>query len=234
MVQISVCMASYNGGLFIAQQLKSILNQLTANDEIVISDDGSTDDTIHIIQYLEDPRIKLYFNTQRHGPIGNFENALRHSSGQLIILSDQDDIWLPNKVEVIKTLLIEYDLILTNCEVINQQGIVLHPSFFELRGSRQGFWQNLYRNSYIGCCMAFRRTVLDYALPFPKQIHMHDWWIGLMVELKGRVIFYDDPLIKYVRHGKNASPTGEKGFRLDKRLSNRFFLLWNVAKRLFA
>lgn len=233
MAQISVCMASYNGGQFIRQQLYSILSQLADNDEIIVSDDGSTDNTVQIIQHIADPRIKVYLNKGRHGPIGNFENALQHSSGQFIFLADQDDIWLPKKVEVISTLLAESDLILTDCEVIDQQGNVLYPSFFAYRGSRRGFWANLYRNSYIGCCMAFRREVLAYALPFPVQIHMHDWWIGLLVETKGRITLHNKPLIKYVRHGGNASPTGETtGYNFSKQIVNRFFLLWNVAKRL--
>ena len=80
--------------------------------------------------------------------------------------------------------------------------------------------------------MAFRREVLTYALPFPIHVHMHDWWIGLLVEAKGRVFFYPKTLIKYVRHGANASPTGETGYKWTRRLFNRFLLLLQVVKRL--
>jgi glycosyltransferase involved in cell wall biosynthesis len=233
MTQVSVCMASFNGSQFIKQQLHSILVQLTDEDEVIVSDDGSTDNTLLILKSFNDERIKIFINEGRHGPIGNFENALKHSTGKLILLADQDDLWLPNKVETVKTLLINHDLVLSDCEVIDQKGNMLYPSFFTHRGSRRGFWANIYRNSYIGCCMAFQRDILAYILPFPNQIHMHDWWIGLLVELKGRVAFYDKPLIKYVRHGGNASPTGETtGYGFSKQVINRFFLLWNVAKRL--
>ncbi|GAB3944236.1 glycosyltransferase family 2 protein [Spirosoma harenae] len=234
MAYVSVCIATYNGSAFIERQLSSILAQLDSGDEVIISDDGSTDNTVAIITNFADPRIKLLINKNRHGPIGNFENTLQHTSGQLIFLSDQDDIWLPNKVAVIRSLLEKYDLVLSNCEVVDQSGKVLHPSFFQTRGSKPGFWMNLYRNSYMGCCMAFRRNVLAYSLPFPKRIHMHDWWIGLLVEAKGRVTFYEEPLIQYVRHGNNASPTGEQGYSFLKQLTNRLFLLLNVAKRLLA
>ncbi|NEU68857.1 glycosyltransferase family 2 protein [Spirosoma agri] len=231
---ISICMATYNGSQFIEQQLISILQQLDEDDEIIISDDGSTDDTLEIIKQFSDQRIKIFINANIHGPTGNFENALEHCSGRYIFLADQDDIWLPDKVAVISNLLIDYDLVLTDCEVVNQMGHQIHSSFFEHRGSRKGFWTNLYKNSYIGCCMAFRRDILQYILPFPKQIHMHDWWIGLLVEAKGKTIFYKKPLIKYVRHGGNASPTGETGYSFAKQLLNRLFLFFNVAKRLLA
>ena len=155
------------------------------------------------------------------------------ASHGMILLADQDDIWLPDKVEKIRELLKSSDLVLSDCQVVNENGAVIHESFFKHRGSKPGFWHNVYRNSYIGCCMAFRREITDYVLPFPKQIHMHDWWIGLLVEVKGRVCFYPKPLIRYVRHGSNASPTGEKGYGLMERLRNRLFLVMCVAVRLW-
>ena len=232
MTRISVCMTTYNGAQFIEKQLNSIVYQLGQDDEIIISDDQSTDDTLQIINKFSDSRIKVFRNNIRLGPVKNFQNALQYSTGKFIILADQDDIWLPDKVEDTYSLLLDNDLILADCEVVDNSGKVIHPSFFEFRGSRPGFWSNLYRNSYVGCCMAFRRDIFAYILPFPNQIHMHDWWIGLLVEAKGRVSFYKKPLIKYVRHGGNASPTGEVGYGFLKQFTNRFFLLINVVKRL--
>ncbi|WP_240543517.1 glycosyltransferase family 2 protein [Spirosoma foliorum] len=225
-------MATYNGELYIERQLKSILQQLDINDEIIISDDGSTDKTLQIIDGFADRRIKVFVNKKRRGPVGNFENALLNSCGQYIYLADQDDIWLPDKISTINSLLKNHDLVLADCEVVDQNGNLLQASFFEHRGSSPGFWNNLYRNSYMGCCMAFRREILDYVLPFPSKIHMHDWWIGLLVEAKGRVIFYEEPLIKYVRHGGNASPTGEVGYGFYRKFSNRLFLLVYLIKHL--
>ncbi|GAB4047134.1 glycosyltransferase family 2 protein [Spirosoma litoris] len=225
-------MATYNGELYIERQLKSILQQLGENDEIVISDDGSTDKTLQLINGFADRRIKVFVNKKHRGPIGNFENALLNSGGQYIYLADQDDIWLPDKILTINSLLKNHDLVLTDCEVVDQNGSLLQSSFFKHRGSSPGFWNNLYRNSYMGCCMAFRREILEYVLPFPSKIHMHDWWIGLLVEAKGRVIFYEKPLIKYVRHGGNASPTGEVGYGFYRQFSNRLFLLVNLIKHL--
>lgn len=234
MNRISVCMATYNGAKFIKRQLLSILHQLNDNDEIIISDDNSSDNTLTIVRSLGDNRIKVSTNQGRPGPLGNFEYAIKQAEGDFILLADQDDEWLPDKVSTLRALLQNYDVVLSDCQVVNEKNEVIYPSFFVHRNSKPGFWHNLLKNSYIGCCMAFRREILTYVLPFPPKIHMHDWWIGLLVETKGRVYFHTQPLIYYIRHGSNASPTGEGGYGWLKRLQNRFYLLWYVSKRLLA
>ncbi|MCX6214054.1 glycosyltransferase family 2 protein [Spirosoma sp.] len=232
-MRVSVCMAVYNGASFIERQLNSILRQLNTDDEIIISDDSSTDSTCEIIDSLHDSRIRLVKNIFQRGPVGNFENALGLASGDFVFLSDQDDEWLPNKVADTVILLENYDLVLSDCRVVNSLGDIIYKSFFQHRRSQPGFWKNLYKNSYNGCCMAFRRDVLSYALPFPSKIHMHDWWIGLLVEVKGRTYFYPKPLINYTRHGGNASPTGEDGYSLKVKIANRVSLFICVIQRLW-
>lgn len=232
MKNISVCMATYNGEKYIRRQLLSILSQLGPDDEVIISDDQSTDRTIERIRQLNDYRIQISTNEGRRGPLGNFEQALVRATGKLILLADQDDIWMPDKVSTVQSLLQDYDLVLSDCQVVDESEKMLYKSFFHRRGSQPGFWYNLYKNSYIGCCMAFRREVLVYALPFPRYIHMHDWWIGLLVECKGNVCFYPNPLIQYVRHANNASPTGETGYSIHKRIINRLLMLIHVVKRI--
>lgn len=232
-MRVSVCIATYNGAAFIERQLKSILIQLHSLDEVIVSDDNSTDATCQLVKSLNDPRIRLIMNSGRKGPVGNFENALRLASGNFIFLADQDDEWLPDKVSETVAFLKIHDLVLSDCRVVDKSGGLIHESFFRLRKSRPGFWANLYKNSYNGCCMAFRRDVLDYALPFPPTIHMHDWWIGLLVEAKGRTYFYPKPLINYTRHGGNASPTGEEGYGFKTKIANRLLLFISIAKRLW-
>ncbi|GAB3793517.1 glycosyltransferase family 2 protein [Spirosoma humi] len=232
MNKISVCLASYNGERYIKQQLNSILLQLNSEDEVIVSDDGSSDNTIKVICSLQDQRIKIYNNSGPRGPLSNFESALERATGDYIFLADQDDIWLPDKILIYRPLLDKYDLVLSDCHVVDKEGVMLKKSFFDYRGSRPGFWYNIYKNSYMGCCMAFRREIFSYILPFPKNIYMHDWWIGLLVEVRGSVFFCHHPTINYVRHGSNASPTGEAGYSYQKKLVNRFIMLLNITKRL--
>ena len=99
MKRISVCMASYNGEAFIGKQLRSIIDQLNVDDEVIISDDNSTDNTLSVISMFDDARIRVSSNQGRRGPVGNFEQALNKACGEYILLADQDDIWHQIKLE---------------------------------------------------------------------------------------------------------------------------------------
>lgn len=209
-MNVSICMATYNGEKYIKEQLESIINQIDKNDEIIISDDSSTDNTVEIIKEINDDRIRLYENNKFRNPISNFENALKKVNNELIFLCDQDDIWENNKVDIMKKELMNYDLVVSDCKVVDSNLNTIEDSFFHLRNSGKGFAKNLYKNTYLGCCMAFNKKILEKALPFPKNIPMHDIWLGMIGESFGNTVFIENKLIKYRRHGNNASPTAEK------------------------
>jgi glycosyltransferase involved in cell wall biosynthesis len=179
MIRISVCITSYNGGAYLEKQLSSIIKQISNNDEIIISDDGSTDNTIEIIKGFNDPRIKLFNNYKGNNLIDNFENALTKASGEYIFLSDQDDIWETDKIDIMLGYLQQHDLVVSDCSIIDLNDNIIQDSFFKLRNSGKGILKNIKKNSYMGCCMAFNRFVLEKALPLPKKMPMHDWWIGI-------------------------------------------------------
>ncbi len=231
-MKITVCIATYNGQKYIATQLESILKQLSVNDEVVISDDSSTDRTVDIIKEFNDKRIRLYEHNRFHNPVFNFENALKKTSGDIIFLSDQDDIWLDNKVKVIVKLLHSYDLVVSDCILIDEDESILNDSYFELRGSGSGFIHNLYKNSYLGCCMALKRNILEKALPFPKTIPMHDMWIGMVGQLFGKTYFCKEKLVKYRRHRDNLSPTLRKNTNsIANKFKFRLILLYHIIRK---
>ena len=203
-LKISVCLATYNGEAYIQQQLTSILTQLNQEDEVIISDDHSTDDTLTVIASFQDNRIKIFSNPNKSGAVTNFENALKQATGEIIFLADQDDVWLPDKVKIQVALLEKNDLVLSDAIVVDELGNVQHPSFFKMNYSGKGLIRNWVNNSYMGCCMAFNRKVLTHVLPFPEKIAMHDSWIGLNASLIGKSYFLNTPLIHYRRHGKNT------------------------------
>ena len=134
---ISVCIATYNGERYIVEQIKSILCQINSDDEIVISDAGSTDNTVKEIASINDDRIKLLtYNGNTSAPKSsvftkmdavrlNFENALSNSKGDIIFLADQDDIWMSNKVQRCLNELDKFDCIIHDCTVINNDKEVL-------------------------------------------------------------------------------------------------------------
>lgn len=227
---ISVCIATYNGEKYIKEQLDSILIQLDEKDEIIISDDGSSDKTINLIESYNDVRVKLFKNSFRNLVL-NFEFALTKAKGDYIFLSDQDDVWLPNKVEVCVKYLNSFEVVVSNCKVVNEDLKIINDSFFKLNNSKKGLISNLIKNSYLGCCLSFRKEILEKALPFPKSIPMHDIWLGFVAEIFFKAKFINEPLILYRRHGKNESPTGENSpYRLYKQLSFRFNILRNLPK----
>jgi glycosyltransferase involved in cell wall biosynthesis len=227
---VSVCITTFNGEKYIFEQLQSILNQLNQEDEVIVSDDGSTDTTIEIIKDFNDKRIRIYVNEKDKGLISNVENSLIHAKGDYIFLSDQDDIWLPEKVNVCKSYLQQVDLVVSDCYVTDKELKIIHDSFIELNNSQQNKWKALFRNPYLGCCMAFKRSVLTKALPFPDKIPMHDIWIGNVAAFHFNVKFIPQKLICYRRHGLNASTASEPtkaGFfkKIDYRTSLIFSLI---------
>ena len=222
---ISVCIATYNGSLYIKEQLQSLLLQLSISDEVLVADDGSTDNTVDVINAIGDPRIRLIAAGGNLGVVKNFERILLVAEGEYIFLCDQDDIWLPNKVtESISLLKNGVTLVVTDCRVVDCDLNVINSSFFELRKSGPGLFKNIWKNSYLGCCIAFNRILLARALPFPANIPMHDIWLGCIAEVYGSVKFLPKQLSLYRRHTCAKTPTGSKsqysfymklGFRLN-------------------
>ena len=206
---ISVCLTTFNGKKYIVKQLGSILSQLENEDEVIISDDGSSDCTLELIQSIADRRIKIFKNNQKRGIQSNVENALNQAKGDVIFLSDQDDFWLPDKVHVVVTALQNNDLIVSDCFITDKDLNIVHESFFQQNNSQSNKWKALIRNPYLGCCMAFNRKVLEKSLPFPASIPMHDIWIGNIAAFNFKVSFIPEKLIYYRRHGNNVSSASE-------------------------
>lgn len=227
-------MALRNGAAHLQEQVMSILSQLGADDELVVSEDRSCDRSLDIIDAFEDRRIKVVY-APRPGVVANFENALNHSSGELIFLSDQDDVWHSDKIRIMRLQLVDHDMVVCNCALIGEDNQIHDKLFFELNGSGKGLLNNLIRNSYMGCCMAFRREVLSKALPFPGDIPVHDQWLGLVAELYFRPVFLDKVLVYHRRHSHNASTTsGRSTLPYTRRVSHRFHLVKNLVKRSYA
>ena len=227
-------MAVKNGEAFVREQILSILPQLAGDDELIISDDHSTDNTLEILNQLCDRRIRIIQNPSS-GLISNFENALRSAQGTYIFLADQDDIWMSEKVETTLQFLKRYDLVVSDCIVVNENLELRHESFYSTNGSRKGILRNLMHNSYMGCCMAFHRKILSKALPFPKEIPMHDLWLGLIAETCFTVKFLEKPLIYHRRHLHNASTTSHPSkASLTRKVGKRIWLLKKIIELSYA
>ncbi len=231
---ISVCIATYNGERYIRQQIESIVCQLNVDDEIIVSDDGSTDGTLDIVKGIGDKRIKIIEGPGRKSPILNFECALKASKGDFIFLSDQDDVWKPDKVEICMKWLKTYHCVVSDAEVTDNRLKLLYPSLYAIMQVRQGrIYNTIWKNGYTGCCMAFRRNVLEASLPFPKNIPMHDIWIGNVAAYKYNVILIPDRLIHFRRHENTISCNGKGSkFTIWQQMKFRLNIIKNIIRLL--
>jgi glycosyltransferase involved in cell wall biosynthesis len=231
---ISVCLATYNGEKYIKEQIDSILCQIRKNDELIISDDGSTDKTCEAIMACADSRIKLIKNTSLHGYAHNFENALKHASGSYIFFADQDDVWLSNKVDMILPFLQEDNLVITDAFITNEI-LEIKGRLSQWRKYKKGYLWNLYKSIYMGCTMALTKRIKNYCMSFPKNVQAHDTWIGLLCELKFNVVYIDTPLILYRRHENNTSEVGMKSTKsLSAKYIFRYIMLTETLKRFIS
>lgn len=224
-MRLSVCIATFNGAMFIAEQLESVVAQLNPGDEIVVADDGSSDGTVAELAAFS-PWVRVVSIERVGGVVKNFERVISAALGDVIVLCDQDDIWLPGRLKLIRQALIDNDLVVLNGEIVDAEAVRRGVTVFEVVGMKSGFLANLAKNSFIGCCMAFRRSLRDRILPFPSGVPWHDWYIGLVAEWIGRVERIDDITLLYRRHGGNFSPTGEKSRNtLWRKLAMRWAVL---------
>lgn len=205
---VSVVMCVYNGEPYLRYQIDSILTQSYSQIELLILDDCSTDRSTNIInEYLKkDQRIRLIQNQQNLGFNKNFEKGFQLCNGELIAISDQDDIWLTDKISRLVESIGHHILVYSNSTTIDEQGNSLpeklntkidhidNPSF-------KGFLDD---NFITGHTCLFKRRLLHYILPFPKDVFFYDWWMGFAAAYVGQVKYLDEVLTKYRVHPKSA------------------------------
>ena len=213
---VSVAMCTYNGAKYLHEQLDSILTQTRVPNELIVCDDGSTDATLKILDEFKKKAqflVKIYCNVTRLGSTKNFEKAISLCSGEIIVLSDQDDVWLPLKLERIEQVFREQPdagYTFSNALVVDE---MLHPLGYtmwdqalftcrERRRFKKGQQIDIFlkRNVVTGATMAFRRRLNNLVLPIP-ELWIHDAWISLLGSAVGeRGVIIGEPLIKYRQH----------------------------------
>jgi len=236
---ISVCMATYNGEKYIEEQVKSIMMQLGEEDELVVSDDSSTDDTIKILESFNDKRIKIFNNEKENNKehpfrsvTKNYENALKNTKGDYIFLSDQDDVWLPNKVKTMLPFLQKDCLVISDSWLVNDNLEKLYKSS-KFKPYKKGFFNNFGRTKNLGCSFAFTKRVRDYALPFPKELISHDIWIRVLAELKFDIAYIAEPLFYYRRHSSNLSDVQKSKNTIFIIIKYRAVIFYECLKRYY-
>jgi glycosyltransferase involved in cell wall biosynthesis len=208
-------MATYNGEEFVAEQINSILRQLSSEDELVVVDDASRDRTVEVVRALDDPRIRLLPNQVNRGYVASFERAIAASTGRYVMLSDQDDIWLPGRVELLIKSLENKCFAASNFTVFGGTANRLQKVQLRERDSRRWI-ANLFATwvgyrPYYGCTMAFRAAGKKLVLPFPAFLNeTHDQWIALVANLHREMIHVEAPTVARRLHDQNTTPKSRR------------------------
>jgi glycosyltransferase involved in cell wall biosynthesis len=216
---VSIAMASYNGERFIHEQIDSILNQTYPNIELVIVDDCSKDETVSIIKKYQEKysNIKLIENTINSGVTKTFEKAIQASTGEFIAISDQDDIWESNKIEILMNEIGDYDAVYSNSLLVDARGNSLNKSFTTIMNMKTykcgaPFFLS---NSVPGHTILMKKVFVDKILPFPKDM-LFDLWIGFCAAGNNGIKFVDKTLVKYRQHESNTIGTRDSKNKKQK------------------
>jgi glycosyltransferase involved in cell wall biosynthesis len=209
-------MCTYNGEAYVGDQLLSIAKQIYPPDELIICDDGSTDNTLQVLDQFSKEApfpVRVHRNEQRLGPTRNFEKAISLCKGDFVFLSDQDDVWMPQKVDKLRQALMNNpdagyvfsDALIVD-EILRPMGYTMWQSIKFTRGQRRQFEQGkqlevlLKRNVVTGATIAFRAGLKSVVLPIPDE-SIHDEWIALLASSLGMYgVLIEEPLIQYRQH----------------------------------
>ena len=233
MEKIDILLATYNGSKYLHEQLDSILSQSYENINVIIRDDGSSDNTVMIIKEYEqkDNRVKLLSdNLGNLGFVRNFEELMKNSTSEYLMFSDQDDIWYNNKVETsykrIKAIEEKNGkscpiLVHTNSKIMNYE--TRTKSLFISDCAKKSSFENSFFNFFVqGSTMLINGSLKREALPFSKEVYLHDRYLHLIAEFIGIRSYIDVPTMDYRQHSNNE--IGSRGTNIIKRLiSNRYF-----------
>ncbi len=237
-LRVSVCLAAYDGERFIAEQVRSILGQLSPHDELIICDDGSHDGTREIVASIVDSRIILHSFSSNVGHVRNFERAIKIATGDLVFLSDQDDVWSSDKyLIVVDCFLKNPDVVLVHhaLSTTDANGYTIDQLWNPLQDGRQFrlfyLLRQLFKCQVFGCAVAFRRSLIDVVLPFPAKTYAHDHWLAVVAGVCGPVLFLNKPLVRYRKHDANLTP--KSGMHWPNRVTVRLRLLAMIAVAIF-
>ncbi len=227
--RLSVALCTYNGAKYLREQLDSIASQTYPPDELVVCDDRSVDGSVEIAKTFASRApfpVRLYVNEEGLGTIKNFESAIGLCEGDFVALSDQDDVWLPNKLEVTLRAMREAEdrygvatpiLVHTDLRVVDPERRLIAPSFYKHQGYRRShknpLAKLLVKNYVTGCTLMMNRALRNAGLPIPREAMMHDWWLALVAAALGRVVSLPEATVLYRQHGGNAVGAGRRSLK---------------------
>ena len=217
---ISIALCTCEGSFFLPEQLESLMEQSLLPGELVVSDDASTDGTVQLLEAFTEKapfEVKLVQNETRLGAVQNFNQALGLCRGRYVALCDQDDTWLPGRLESSLQAMEEAEkqwgskmplLVHSDLKVVDAGGEVVNSSFMKMRKirhiERQPLSKLLAQNFVTGNTVLINRPLLEAALPVAGDAIMHDWWLALVAAALGKIVFIEEPTVLYRQHSQNV------------------------------
>jgi glycosyltransferase involved in cell wall biosynthesis len=232
-MNISVCMATYNGEAYVERQIASILEQLSPRDEVIVVDDCSTDRTIETLKKIGDSRIAIHVNDRNRREVFSFSRAISLAGNDIIFMSDQDDVWMPGRANLMKQRLIESgaDVVSSNLQWIDAAEVPIDVPYDGVAASSSAkHVRNIAdiligKTNYFGCAMAFRREFVPVVTPIPAFVESHDLWIALASNLARSNLHLDEPTLLKRKHDGNATSTVSNRSLYRKLRSRAIFAL---------
>ncbi|MGB9940897.1 glycosyltransferase family 2 protein [Methanosarcina sp.] len=247
-MKISIALCTYNGARFLQEQLESIALQTRAPDEMIICDDQSKDNTLELLRNFASKAsfpVHVILNEKNLGSTRNFEKAIKLCTGDIIFLSDQDDVWHPDKLDKIEKLFSispSTALIFTDAEVVDENlrslGYSLWQSIGFSKKEQSHFTDGkflevlLKRNVVTGSTMAFRSEFKKLFFPIP-DIWVHDGWIALLIAFASDLNIISEPLIKYRQHRMQQVGAGDEPFNLHEKMNRKIEQFKNLKSSLY-
>jgi len=216
---VSIAMCTYNGEKYLARQIESILRQTYKNIELIVVDDGSIDQTVDIIKSYQknDLRIKLFQNDVNLGFNKNFEKAVSLCLGTYIAISDQDDIWLEQKIERLLAGINDSLMVYANSGYIDENDNILGTFILDKNHENYNHYKNILLANFVtGHTLLFRREALDLLLPIPQK-SFYDWWFGFVMLYEGKLTYCNEVLTYYRVHRQSVIKTIEGEFEVSRK-----------------
>jgi glycosyltransferase involved in cell wall biosynthesis len=234
-MDISVCLASYNGEKYILKQIQSIMNELDQGDELIVVDDCSVDSTLSILGLFADSRIKIYSNAKNIGEVGSFNRAISIASKKYIFLADQDDMWFPGRVSLMRECIIQTgaDLVTGNLQWIDNNDVEVDIYYDGVKSNKsRSHLSNILdifigKTNYFGCAMAFDRKILQLITPIPNYVESHDLWIALVGNLLQSNAHIDEIVLLKRRHSNNMTSTN-MGRSIYRKIFSRYIFIKSI------
>jgi glycosyltransferase involved in cell wall biosynthesis len=204
---VAVVVATYNGATYLRQQLESIVQQTYKPSQIIIVDDDSLDDTLQVANNFaaHHPEVMVVQNETRLGYIKNFEKGMLIATASYVALSDQDDIWMPHKLETLLANIGDQMLAYSDSELIDANGQLLNQKMSSIKNQLAYHTPIMYAIGAWapGHAMLFKKELVDKAVPFPTLV-THDFWLGFVATCYSKVVYVNEPLVHYRQHTQNA------------------------------